>query len=196
VIFPDQHLGVRARDEQKRQRRRAYAIGGGVLAASLLVSLLPTYAFVHNRDLVSSTDAIVASIAARRAAGGRDTSLSLSELDALSRRLDELHGYEVSRPPATIRFGMYAGTALYDKVKDLYAELFRSDVLGPLLKRHADAMREFTKRVQSGQVEDAEFRPTYNVLKVYLLLTTPRATGEPELSPEIRPCSARTSPWP
>lgn len=186
VIFPDRHLGVRARDEQKRQRQRAYAIGGAVFGASLLVSLLPTYAFVRNRDLVSSTDAIVAGVAARHAAGGRDSSLSLSDLDALSRRLDELHAYEVNRPPASMRFGMYAGSALYDKLKDLYAEVLRSDVLGPLMQRDREAMRDFVRRVQSSQVENAEFGRTYDALKMYLLLTAPHAEGEPPLSPEIQ----------
>jgi type VI secretion system protein ImpL len=183
VIFPDRHLGVRARDEQKRHMRRAYGIGGGVLAASLLISLLPTYAFVRNRELVSSTEKIVAGIANWRAGGRHDTSLSLSEFDALSRRLDELHGYDVSRPPMSMRFGMYAGGALYGKLKDLYADVLRLNVLKPLMQREQDAMREFATRVQDGKTEGAEFRRAYDTLKMYLLLTT-RSVGEPELSPE------------
>jgi len=183
VMFPDQGIAARSRDELKRQERRAWAIGATVFACSLLVSSLPAWSFVQNRRLIASTEAVVAEVSAHREAAGAGAPIPLAKLEPLSRRVDELRSYELGRPPPELRFGMYSGGALYPKVKDLYAEVLRTDLLGPLERRDVEAMREFVQR--GGRAGGAEHARFYELLKTYLCLTGPRASDEPPLEGDL-----------
>jgi type VI secretion system protein ImpL len=187
VIFPDRTIGVRSRDELSRQRRRAYTIGGTVFGCSLLVSTLPAYSFVKNRQLIASTEALVAQVAAhrdRQLDPDNASMIPLDKLEPLSQRVDELRSYEVGRPPPQLRFGMYSGSALYPKVKELYAEVLRTDMLKPLLRRDALAMHEFVTRSNSGRASGDDYARFYELLKLYLTVSAPRADEEPPLDDE------------
>lgn len=191
VVFPDAPLAARTRAEARRQRYRTYAVGASIFGVALLVSSLPAYSFVKNRELIASTEAIVRSVAAHREAAGRGDPIPLEKLEPLRRRVGELHEYETTRPPPHLRFGMYRGGALYPQVKALYAEALRTDLLGPIIRRGAEELATFAREGRGGAAP-AEHARLLRLLKMYLLVTAPRAQEEPALGEALQKWLAET----
>ena len=188
VIFQDADLATRSAAEQKRQQRIRWATAGGILFIAFLVSSFPTYAWWQNRNLLSSTQEIVSSISAARAAS-QTTPVPLIAIDPLRERAELLRQYEAEGPPVSMRLGMYQGGTIAPEVLSLYGNTLRDEVLQPLVSRDVDQLDEFGRRFEAL----ADVRPTagehaeiYDSLKGYLLLTAPSEATQPAVEEPLR----------
>lgn len=181
VVFPDADLAVRSEGEISRQRRRRFAVAAGALGTAALVSILPTYAYLENRDFVKSAGREAEAIAAH-ATGANAAPLTLAELEPVRERVEQLRRWESGQEmvPLSMRFGMYRGDRVYPQVSQLYAMALRRHVVSPLAERDKAAMLNFVQQHPGTTPPGAEARHrNYGLLKLHLLLTGPAAAAEP-----------------
>ncbi|MSP25318.1 MAG: type VI secretion system membrane subunit TssM [Myxococcales bacterium] len=178
VMFPDRGLAGHSRRETTRRNRRSLLVAAGVTAVSLVVAALPTFAYVRNRELIESTEAVVRAVAKHRK-DDLGTPFSIDELEPLRRRVAELRDFERDGPPLRLRYGMYSGDALAPHVRWLYAEVVRQEVILPMLQQGIAELKVAAEAPQFDKLR------TYELLKAHLLLTAPRGKGEPQLGGEL-----------
>ncbi len=182
VLFPDQDVAVRSADALKREKVKNWALVGAAAAAALVVVGLPLRAFLLNRSLVLSTADVVDEVAkqlkATESGGG-----AIAKLEPLRARLAELVSNEEAGPPLGMRFGMYQGGELLPLVRSFHAKAARRLVLDPAFRQDVAEMEAFIGRFEGvGDPPSAEeYARQYDRLKMHLLLTAPRALGEPKM---------------
>jgi type VI secretion system protein ImpL len=182
VLFPDQHLAVRSVEALKRERIQRWVLLGAAAAVALLVVFFPVRSFLLNRELVLSTQQIVADVAAQLKA--TNTAVApVTKIEPLRARLAELVSYEEEGPPLSMRFGMYQGAALLPKLRTFHANATRRLVLDPVFRQDVGEMEAFVRKLEgSGATPGAdEHARYYDALKLHLLLTAPRVAGEPKI---------------
>lgn len=186
VVFPDQHLAVRSARATRRQSLQRWGLIAGVTIAAVLLFTLPLRAFLLNRRLVNSTAELVTKTASVLA----DTKGSprLEELDPLRERLEQLHGFEEDGAPWSMRFGMYQGGSLLPGVRALYATAARRLLVEPVYGLEAEELEAFARQYEKSDSlpGEADYASAYEHLKLDLLLSGPKAPGEPTPSQEDR----------
>jgi type VI secretion system protein ImpL len=182
VMFPDQSLAVRSAKALKREQVQRWAVGAPALVAALLLFGFPLRAWMLNRSLVQSTGAVVDGVAGILAKA-QDTP-RLDVLDPLRERLELLQRFEADGAPWSMRFGMYQGSALLPHVRKLYAAAARRLVVEPVFALELEEMDAFLRKSEASiaQPAPADFAQNYDRLKLHLLLSGPRAAGEPRPS--------------
>lgn len=182
VVFPDQDLAVRSTKAVRKQQVRQAVVGGVALVAAMLLFGFPLRAWMLNRSLVQSTAAIVANVSGILAKT-QDTP-RLDALDPLRERLELLMRYEAEGAPWSMRLGMYQGTALLPHVRKLYAAATRRLVVEPVFALELEEMEQFLRRFESSiaMPGQGDYAAYYDRLKLHLLLSGPRAPGEPRPS--------------
>jgi type VI secretion system protein ImpL len=173
VIFPDQHIAARTRAEQRRQfiNRLAFAIAA--LALAILVVAPSTYTFAQNMGLVHSAQA-----AADRAQkvnwsdGNPNFTDKVHKLDDLGGQLDQLDTWRKDGPPLRLRWGMYAGDALYDPLRSVYVANLERGFAAPT---RAELERELSSLSLAGasHLTVEQYGTYFGRLKAYLEMTEP-----------------------
>jgi len=182
VVFEDADLAARSVSEQKRQSRFRIVTAAAIFSIAMLVSVLPTWSWWQNRELLQSTRTMVEGVAAARATGR--PAAALAALDPLRERAALLRSYSADGPPLTMRYGMYQGDAIAPGVLALYARVLRADVLQHLVAAELGEIEEFGRRYEAladARPTPAEHAQLYDVLKAYLLLTGPTEASQPAL---------------
>jgi type VI secretion system protein ImpL len=179
VMFPDHDLAVRSAKAVKRQDVRRWAIGAAVLVAALALFGFPLRAWMLNRSLVRSTAAIVLNVTA--ALERTQDTPRLDVLDPLRERLELLMDHEANGAPFSMRLGMYQGAALLPHVRKLYAAAVRRLVVEPVFALEVEELDAFVKKYEPavGMPGQGDYAAYYDRLKLHLLLSGPRAPGEP-----------------
>lgn len=179
VVFPDQDLAVLSAKAVQRQSVRRYAIGAAALVAAAALFGFPLRAWFLNRSLVRSTAAIVLNVTA--ALGKTQETPRLDVLDPLRERLELLMDHEANGAPLAMRLGMYQGRELLPHVRKLYAAAVRRLVVEPVFALEVEEMDAFVKRHEAsvGMPSQGDYAAFYDRLKLHLLLSGPRAPGEP-----------------
>ncbi len=182
VIFPDRHLAVKNARSVRRQSLQRWGLAAAAAAAALLLFALPLRAFVLNRSLVRSTGALVTQAAA--ALQDQRGGPKLAALDPLRERLDQLRRWEEDGPPFSMRFGMYQGDSLVSGARDLYAAAARRLVIEPVYGLEAEELEAFVREYETSGAPPTEtaYAAAYDKLKLDLLLSGPKAPGEPVAS--------------
>ncbi len=182
VLFPDQDVAVRSADALKRDKVIRFVLAGAVAAAALLVFAVPLRAFLLNRSLVLSTADVVDDVAKQLKATDAGTG-AVSKLEPLRARLAELVSHAENGPPLGMRFGMYQGGELLPLVRSFHAKAARRLVLDPIFRQDVGEMDAFVRRFEGTDAPPGaeEHARQYDRLKMHLLLTAPRALGEPKM---------------
>jgi type VI secretion system protein ImpL len=179
IVFPDQDVAF----SNKRHRRRTslgqwlFAAGSAALAG---LGLWYGYAaYRGNRELVEDTLAM----AQKAISTGEESGLTIADLTPLGARIEMLNEHRKNGAPWALRFGMYQGSALTSSLTGLYSSAIRQTVFDPVMAQDLDDMERFTARfTASNLAPDArEFVRLFDKLKLHLLLTKPKAEGEPEI---------------
>jgi type VI secretion system protein ImpL len=182
VLFPDQDVAVRSADALKRDKVKRLAVAGAAAAAALLVFGVPLRAFLLNRSLVLSTADVVDEVAKQLKATDAGSG-AIAKLEPLRARLAELVAHAENGPPLAMRFGMYQGGELLPLVRSFHARAARRLILDPVFRQDVGEMDAFVRRFEG--IEDPpsaeEHARQYDRLKMHLLLTAPRALGEPKV---------------
>jgi type VI secretion system protein ImpL len=185
VIFPDEKLAVRSAKELKRQQTLRLAYAGAALAVAVAVSLLPLVAFFKNRALLSDVRDHAADVAKETAANSPASAILL-KLDPLRADVDQLVTWEKEGAPFSLRLGMYQGNRLLPAARDVYTLALQRTLVKPLLQADSAALRAFVERQESSNPSRAEFVQAFDLLKLHLVLTGPRAAGEPSPGPALQ----------
>ncbi|MBN8614233.1 MAG: type VI secretion system membrane subunit TssM, partial [Deltaproteobacteria bacterium] len=188
VVFQDADLATRSAAEERRLARIRWVTAAAIFSVALLVSSFPTYAWWQNRELLSSTGAIVDQVATARAASGT-TPITIGTLDPLRERAELFRTYESEGPPVLMRFGMYQGDDVGPQVVELYGHVLRDEVIAPIVQADTDRLDEFGRRMEAlvdARPSAGEHAEIYDVLKGHLLLTSPAEPSQPPLGPELQ----------
>lgn len=188
IVFQDADLATRSAAEERRLARIRWITAGAIFTVALLVSSFPTYAWWQNRELLSTTGAIVDQVAQARAAA-TTTPITITALDPLRERAELFRQYSSEGPPVLMRFGMYQGEDIGPNVVDLYGRVLRDEVIAPIVSSDTDRLDEFGRRMEAlvdARPSAGEHAEMYDVLKGYLLLTSPTEPSQPALGAPLQ----------
>jgi type VI secretion system protein ImpL len=205
VIFEDRDVASASDVELRRQGHRRLAVTALLGLVALCVGVVPSYAWLLNsRELsaavgmVDSWEALQAQPqpagATTQAPGAKAARESKDPKDSVLVRLrplldvtDRLGVRATAGAPTSMGFGMYQGDTLLPALRRYYANLVRRELVQRVMAEDVQSMTDFGFRYESL----AHARPTaeeqevfYDLLKLHLLLTAPRAEVEPGLGPE------------
>lgn len=185
VVFQDDDLAARSVTEVKRQQRARWLTAASIFGVAAFVVSFPTYAWVQNDELVSSTERLVTELGtAKKSEGG----VALTALEPLREQAASLRRQVEDGAPMSMRFGMYQGDELAPAITKLYADTLRSDVLSPVVAADLSEVDAFGRRYEAlGDVRPTarEYAQMYGVLKAYLLMTVPREAQQPGLEEKL-----------
>lgn len=179
VMFLDQKVAVRSSAEELRLRKRRLVLSAASFVATALVLFLPTLSFFQNRALARDVrDAITAVDLDRR-----DDINRMQDLTPLRNQLQELTQHRTGGIPFWMRFGMYKGDQLFPVAQDFYNGALRRVLLGLQYERIQQSLMLFAQNQDrpDWKPSSADYRQHFEDLKMYLLITQPRAQREPEL---------------
>lgn len=174
IVFPDASLAVKSRREVRRLSTKLLILGAVSVAAAATLAAIPLYASRKQRELVRGVRAVVENIAERPKRSG----FPLAEAEELRQRLPGLCG-----TPGEAAAWLPKQSPLYRNACDLYAFLFRENVLNAVLSAtdaQAQRLLELGKQ-RSGNLTGEEYGRLCSNLKLHLLLTDGAAPSEPTL---------------
>lgn len=179
VMFLDQKVAVRSSAEELRLRKRRLVLAGAAFAATALVLCLPTLAFFKNRELAQEVRDAITVVNADR----KDDISRVQDLTPLRAQLQELTSHRTDGVPFWMRFGMYKGDTLFPVAQSFYNASLRRVLLGLQYERIQQSLMLFSQNQArlDWKPSSDDYRKHFEDLKMYLLITQPRAQGEPEL---------------
>ncbi|RKH44616.1 type VI secretion system membrane subunit TssM [Corallococcus llansteffanensis] len=179
VMFLDQKVAVRSSAEELRLRKRRLAIAGASFAATALVLCLPTLSFYKNRELAREVRDAITVVNVDR----KDDISRVQDLTPLRKQLQELTQHRTEGVPVWMRFGMYKGDQLFPVAQSFYNAALRRVLLGLQYERIQQSLMLFAQNQErlDWKPSSSDYRKHFEDLKMYLLITQPRAQGEPEL---------------
>ncbi len=214
VVFADRHL-VRQYASRSKQRWRALAFGGSVLALALMLGAWG-WAYVGNRQLLQGIEADLRKVSSLQA-DRVDLASRLEALEVLQQRIEELALLRDQRPWG-LGFGLYQGESIERKLRAEYFAGVQQVMLTPVtqavegylteVNQNADALTPLTRAPDSAAVALApagggaagaadavrsrftDASPThaeeaYNALKTYLMLAERPRMESAHLSDQI-----------
>lgn len=168
VIFPDQFVAARTRGEARRQLFARIAMGTAAAALATLIAVPAVTSYVKNRELVRSTTAIADEAERFDWSDRSKPTEMLARIEPLRARLHELETWSKDGPPLSYRWGMYAGSSLYDPVRDEYVSLLQRAMIKPVKTSLEERLRSLEANPKR---TPEEFNRRYDELKKYLMLT-------------------------
>ncbi|HEU4563189.1 MAG TPA: ImcF-related family protein [Gemmatimonadaceae bacterium] len=145
------------------------ALFATVIVLAVAAGTVLTVSYLGNRRLQRDTIAAARSLAALPTAGREIPPVeALSRLDSLRSRLEVLGRYEREGAPLHLRWGLYAGSALYPEARRVYFAGFDKLLFGGTREAIAGTLR--TLPDAPGATDD--YGTTYDLLKAYLIATT------------------------
>lgn len=174
-------LGTSASSTKTSRLRRILLATGTALF--LIYGVCLTISFVRNRGLETRVREAAEGIDAAEVAGGVKAAPveSLRKLEALRLSLDELLGFQRNGAGLSYHWGLYTGDELYPRVRRLYFAAFKKVLFGQTQNTMVEALRSLP-----ATPGPAEYGPTYDTLKAYLITTSESARSTREfLSPVL-----------
>ena len=186
VIFRDWKLTRHNKNRSRKLRLAGNIAGGLAVAAAIGTVWLPMMSFRNNRELLSDASVAMAYVE-EHAADKTSTPIALDRIEPLRRTIELLGQYEEDGAPWSMRMGMYQGVRIYPRLRDVFADTVRREMLIPSLEEELKGLRKFmrTYALSRKSPQTEEYQVNFDRLRMYLLLTTP-AAGEPGLTDEER----------
>jgi type VI secretion system protein ImpL len=160
--------------------RRVALVSGAAVA--LLTSTAFAISYSGNRDLQREV-----SDAARGIAAIAPNNVDLPPLDAMQRldslraQIDTLSAYEHHGAPLSLRWGLYAGSSIYQPARVAYFAAFNRLLFA---NTRASLVRSLISLPDSARSGD-DFGSSYNLLKAYIVTTTHPEKSTLDLSPVL-----------
>lgn len=178
VMLPDRNLARRSPSELQRRLHRKLAISAPLLGIALVAPVLGYHAYTENTAMLDEfREAMNDCVKVQ-------PPIPLTSLDVLRARVDRIRLLELNGPPLHMRMGLYAGSDVQSRTATVYAALIYREVSAGAVERNYRALMAFSERnINSNEAPtndaalDADAR-----LRFYLMLTTPRAAVDPQLS--------------
>ncbi|MBH0085518.1 type VI secretion system membrane subunit TssM [Psychrobacter sp. SCQQ22] len=189
VILKDKHL-VKQHKNRNRRSHRAIATLAAVVTLCAAVGLW-TWSYANNKQLTERVVADLQQVAALQKNANGDLQSQLESLNILQSRIEQLEGYEEDKP-LSLRFGLYQGDKLKDKLLAEYYNGISIIVLTPTkqnieqflteVNTNTDQLEVRTEDSTTDDVAEAatndayiqsdptDVEDAYNALKAYLML--------------------------
>ncbi|WP_352258469.1 type VI secretion system membrane subunit TssM [Psychrobacter sp. TB55-MNA-CIBAN-0194] len=189
VILKDKHLVKQHKNRNKRSHR-AIATLAAVVTLCAAVGLW-TWSYANNKQLTERVVADLQQVAALQKNANGDLQSQLESLNILQSRIEQLEGYEEDKP-LSLRFGLYQGDKLKDKLLAEYYNGISIIVLAPTKQNIEQFLTEVNTntdqlevRTEDSTTDDAaeastndayiqsdptDVEDAYNALKAYLML--------------------------
>lgn len=186
IVPLDREYARPAPSELRRRLHRKLSIATPLLGLSLVTVVLSLHTYSENMTLVEDLRRTMNSCVAER------PPVSIGKLDLYRFHVDRLQDYRDGRAPLHMSLGMYVGdmdvtNSANDKVEQLevraatlYAALVYRDVSNQIVDVIYRDLTLFGNRyVNNGNIPSSEESFRYGeLLRLYLMLTTPRQPGD------------------
>jgi type VI secretion system protein ImpL len=201
VIFEDRGVASASEAELRRQRVRRLVLTAVLGCVSLLIGIVPSYAFSLNKLQLMHLEAAVQEWEAPEHKK-LDDSAKLHRLEPLRQQVNELIEYARTGAPLRMRMGMYQADDLVPHMRRYYANLLRRELVQPLVSHDIAQMSDFGMSYEAlprARPSQEEHTRMYALLRLYLLLSQCKPTpkeqpqGEPNCEPQGEPAFDKTS---
>jgi len=186
VIFRDWKLTRHNKNRSRKLRLVGNLAGGLAVAAAIGTVWLPLMSFRNNRELLSDASTAIAYVEEHNEEK-TSSAIVLDRIEPLRRTIELLAQYEDDGAPWSMRMGMYQGVRVYPRLRDVFADTVRRELLIPSVEEELKGLRKFmrTYAVNRKAPQTEEYQVNFDRLRMYLLLTAQQA-GEPGLDERER----------
>ena len=133
----------------------------------LIIGFIVSY--VENRDLESQVVNAAQGISSVQLTAQQLPPLdALNRLETLRQSVETLAQYQQDGPPLGMRWGLYAGDALYPDVRKIYFQHFRT----LLFSQTQTALLQTLSALPAAPGPNDQYGPAYDTLKAYLITTS------------------------
>lgn len=180
VILRDQEASSASAQSAGGDKARRLLLAAGA-ALALLLTMAWTISYFNNRSLQGDVSEAVRGIGGVQPAGTDLASVdSLKRLETLRQSLETLTRYDREGAPWSLRWGLYTGDGLLPVVRKLYFSRFNQLMFG----QTQAGLLDWLKNLPPTPEPSAEYQPTYDTLKGYLITTShPQKSTKMFLSP-------------
>ena len=175
VLFEDRHLVSQYSSRRSIRLQYAGLLCGVLLLGSLLAGW--TWSYLANRELIAGVQADIGK-AAQLQKGRVDLQSRLEALVIMQDRLEQLQAYRNERPWA-LRFGLYQGAELEQKLRVEYLSGMREVMLLPVAASLETQLHALAPDSAAAAEEG------YNALKTYLMLADPARAEQGQLNDQL-----------
>lgn len=183
VIFKDWRLTRHNRARTRKSRLVGNIAGAVAIVLAISIVWLPLMSFRKNRTMLGDAGVAVAYVE-QHAEQDTVTAIALDRIEPLRQMVVLLAEYEEEGSPWAMRLGMYQGAKIYPRLRDVYADTVRRELLFPTFEIELNELDKFI--VKYGRSLDAaqpeEYEANFDRLRMVLLLTSPKVAGEPGLN--------------
>lgn len=174
-VAPDGALAVPSAAELRRRRLQRALFTTPLICAAALTSVLAVNAWRANRTLVDGFTAALNGVATAR------PPVPAARMEALRARTAELRAHVEEGPPRWMRLGMFVGHELAPRASTAFAVYALRDLARLPLADARRSLGAFVSAREAGTRASSTARAeATDQLRLYLLLTTPRAAVEPD----------------
>jgi type VI secretion system protein ImpL len=167
VMVGDRNLAGHTQDARRRQFLIRFALAGTALTLAAMLDVPALFTFLRNRELVSSTSDIAATVQTANWADAAGLAKNVPTLDLTQARLRELAQWKQDGAPARLRWGMYIGNDLYPALRGAYV----AAVSRAAVERAKTGLEDRLRAMDAGPARTIEdFNRDFDALKLYLML--------------------------
>ncbi len=180
ILRDDAAMGASgASTKTSKMRRILFAVATGMC---LLLAILLLVSYLGNRSLESDAIQAAKNISSAEGAGTELASAdSLRKLETLRQSLEQLTVYQREGAPLRLRWGLYAGDAMYPQVRRIYYNKFHQLLLAQTQAR----MLAYLGRLPAMPDAAYAYGRTYDTLKAYLITTSNHDKSSREFLPPV-----------
>lgn len=170
VMFPDQHLVART----YVARQRELVTGVTTLSVGLIVSALLLWvsscSFSGNRKLLNDGRRVAREARSLTWGDAQPLPPKVERLNPLQAQVRQLDEWKSEGPPLRLRWGLYAGNALYPPLLGSYLRQLEEAAVRPTRERVRAGLARLGN---TATLPPNEYGHNYNRLKLYLLMNQP-----------------------
>ncbi|MBL4689245.1 MAG: type VI secretion system membrane subunit TssM [Nannocystaceae bacterium] len=183
VIFKDWRLTRHNRACLRKSRVVGTIAGAVSLVMAIAIVWLPLMSYRRNRQMLGDAGVAVAYVE-QHADEATVTAIALDRIEPLRLMVELLRLYEEDGSPWAMRMGMYQGARVYPRLRDLYADTVRRELLLPTVELELNELNKFVIRYGRSleAAKPEEYEQNFDRLRMVLLLSAPTEAGEPGLN--------------